>query len=111
MKDLTVTAIPFYFGTMGAEYLWLRNRDAGTDLDGVTSDRNGRDISAGVYERQDTIASLTMGVGSLFLPVVLPKLLRPVTPGRGKYGKVLPATAVTAAAVTTVADRLATRPG
>ncbi len=111
MKDLTVTAIPFYFGTMGAEYLWLRNRELETDPDGVTSDRNGRDVSAGVYERQDTIASLTMGVGSLFLPIVLPKLLRPVTPGRGRYGKVLPIAAASAAALTTLADRVATRSG
>jgi sterol desaturase/sphingolipid hydroxylase (fatty acid hydroxylase superfamily) len=95
VKDLTVVAIPFYFGSMGAEYLWLRK-----DLDEL-------DDSPGAYERQDTIASLTMGVGSLLGPLVMPKLLRHVVPGKGRYGKVLLATAAGAAAVTTVADLLA----
>ncbi|MGA2210489.1 MAG: sterol desaturase family protein [Acidimicrobiales bacterium] len=95
MKDLTVVAIPFYFGSMGAEYLWLRK-----GLDEL-------DDSPGAYERKDTIASLTMGVGSLLGPLVMPKLLRHVVPGKGRYGKVLLATAAGAAAVTAVADLLA----
>ncbi len=102
MKDLTVVAIPFYFGSMGAEYLWMRKKAE----EGLT-ERNGRDISAGMYERQDTIASLTMGVGSLILPLAVPRLLRPLAPGRGKYGKVLLVTAAGAAALTTLADQLA----
>ncbi|MGO8875590.1 MAG: sterol desaturase family protein [Acidimicrobiales bacterium] len=94
MKDLTVVAIPVYFGSMGAEYLWLRDRHEAVEL------------SAGQYERRDTIASLTMGVGSLLGPLVMPKVLKPLVPGRGRYGKVLLATAAGAAAVTTLADLL-----
>jgi sterol desaturase/sphingolipid hydroxylase (fatty acid hydroxylase superfamily) len=97
VKDLTVVAIPLYFGSMGAEYLWLRNRE--DELGG----------SAGVYERRDTVASLTMGVGSLVAPLVLPKLLSTVVPGKGRYGKALLTTAVGATALTTVADLLVRR--
>lgn len=94
MKDLTVVAIPLYFGSMGAEYLWLRDRKG--ELEG----------SAGLYERKDTVASLTMGVGSLLGPLVMPKLMRQLVPGKGRYGKVLVGTALGAAAVTTLADLL-----
>jgi sterol desaturase/sphingolipid hydroxylase (fatty acid hydroxylase superfamily) len=96
-RDLTVLAVPFYFISMGAEYLWLRRRAAAQGL------------TAGDYERRDTVASLTMGVGSLVAPLVLPRLLRPLTPGRGRYGKVLITTALTAAAVTTAADAVVRR--
>jgi hypothetical protein len=54
--DLTVLAVPFYFASMGAEYLWLRRRAA------------QRGPTAGDYERRDTLASLAMGVGSLVAP-------------------------------------------
>ena len=77
---------------MGAEYLWLRDhRD---------------DLAAGTaaYERRDTVASLTMGVLSLAAPLVLPRLLRGVVPGKGRYGRPLVTTALSAAALTTVAD-------
>ncbi|MGC9961031.1 MAG: sterol desaturase family protein [Acidimicrobiales bacterium] len=94
MKDLTVVAIPIYFGSMGAEYLWLRDRS--DELDG----------SPALYERKDTVASLTMGVGSLLGPLVMPKLMRQLVPGKGRYGKVLVGTALGAAAVTTLADLL-----
>jgi sterol desaturase/sphingolipid hydroxylase (fatty acid hydroxylase superfamily) len=93
--DLTVAAIPGYFGSMGAEYAWLRRR----------AERAGP--SAADYERRDTIASLTMGVGSLLAPFVMPKLLGPVTAGKGRYAKALVAAAAGAAVVTTIADRLA----
>ena len=78
--DATVLAVPVYFGTMGAEYLYLRNR----------AERRG--AGPGDYERQDTITSLTMGVASLLAPMVVPKLLGPIVPGKGKYGKALVAT-------------------
>ncbi len=90
--DLTVVAIPVYFGGMGAEHLALKRR---TSTVGP---------SAGNYERNDTIASLSVGTASLVAPMVMSKLLRPLTPGRGRYGKALVATAVGAAVVTTVAD-------
>src|ERR1039458_2718082 len=98
-RDLTVVAVPFYFGSMAAEYLWLRRRAA------------GRGPTAGDYEWRDTLASLTMGVGSLVAPLVVPKLLRPLTPGRGRYGRTLVVAAFGAAAVTTVADFVARRAG
>jgi sterol desaturase/sphingolipid hydroxylase (fatty acid hydroxylase superfamily) len=93
--DSTVVAIPVYFGTMGAEYLWLRNH----------ADERGP--TPADYERRDTVTSLTMGVGSLVAPMVVPKLFGPITPGKGKYGKALVATAAAAVAVTTVADIVA----
>ncbi|CAN5509367.1 hypothetical protein BH10ACT1_BH10ACT1_12080 [soil metagenome] len=94
--DLTVVAIPWFFGSMGAEHLYLKKQVA-----------QGRAPIAGDYERRDTIASLTMGTASLVAPLVWGKVLRPVTPGVGRYGKVLVAGALGAAAVATVADVLA----
>jgi sterol desaturase/sphingolipid hydroxylase (fatty acid hydroxylase superfamily) len=96
-RDLTVVAVPFYFASMAAEYLWLRRRAA------------RRGPSAGNYERRDTVASLAMGVGSLVAPLVVPTLLRPFTPGRGRFGRALVTGAIGAVAVTTVADVVARR--
>jgi len=96
--DLTVIAIPGYFSSMGAEYRHLKKLAA---TSGPT---------AATYERRDTIASLTMGTASLFAPLVFDKLLKPVTPGRGRWAKVLVGAAVGAAAITTVADILSRRP-
>ncbi len=93
--DSTVAAIPIYFGTMGAEYLWLRGR---------RGDQGPRPAD---YEPRDTLTSLAMGTGSLLAPIVIPKLFGPITPGKGKYGKALVATAVAAVAATTVADLVA----
>jgi len=98
-RDLTVVAVPFYFASMAAEYLWLRRR------------ATTRGPTAGNYERRDTVASLTMGVGSLVAPLVVPRLLRPFTPGKGRYGRALVTAALGAAAVTTVADVVARRTG
>ncbi len=85
-------AVPFYFGAMAAERARQRRRAAAS---GPT---------AGDYERHDTRASLTMGTLSLLAPLVVPRLLRPVTPGRGRYAKVLVAAAAAAVVVTTAAD-------
>jgi sterol desaturase/sphingolipid hydroxylase (fatty acid hydroxylase superfamily) len=90
--DSTVAAIPVYFGTMGAEYLWLRAHAA------------ERGPTPADYERRDTVTSLTMGVGSLVAPLVAPKLFGPITPGKGKYAKALVVTAAVAVAATAVAD-------
>jgi sterol desaturase/sphingolipid hydroxylase (fatty acid hydroxylase superfamily) len=95
--DLTVAATPAYFGTMAAEAAYLRRR----------AERHGP--SAADYERRDTIASLSMGVASLVAPIVLQKLLKPITPGKGRFGKALLTTAVGAVAVTTIADVIARR--
>ena len=91
--DLTVLAIPAFVGAMGAEYAWQRRHPAppGTSR-------------AGDYALADTLASLTMGVGSLVAPFVTKGLLDPVTPGVGRHAKLLMGTAVLASAATTVAD-------
>jgi hypothetical protein len=80
--DLTVLAIPAFIGAMGAELLWQRRNPSppGTSR-------------AGDYELADTIASLTMGVGSLVAPVVTKRLLDPVTPGVGRHATPLSAAA------------------
>ena len=81
---------------MGVERAVLRRRAA----------RHGP--TAADYESNDTIASLAMGVASLLAPLVVPKLLRPITPGKGRFGKALVGAAVGAVAVTTIADAVAT---
>ena len=94
--DATVVAIPFYFGSMEAERRWLRKR---AEAEGPSS---------ADYDRPDTIASLSMGVGSLVLPLASHALIsRYLTPGKGRFGKVLVGTAIGATIATTVADRLA----
>ncbi len=96
--DLTVVAVPGYFAAMGAEYWAQRRRLA-----------RGGAPSPGDYERRDTSASLAMGGLSLLAPFVVPRLLRPITPGRGRFAKAAVGVAVAAAAVTTVADVVARR--
>ena len=93
-RDLTVVAVPLYFATMALERWWLRRRD-----------RRG-EPSAGDYERRDTIASLSMGLGSLVVPLVMPRLLRPFTPGRGRWGKGVIGVFAGAALATQAADLL-----
>jgi sterol desaturase/sphingolipid hydroxylase (fatty acid hydroxylase superfamily) len=93
--DPTVLAIPFYFGSMEVERRHLRRRAA----------RVGP--TAADYTPEDTQASLAMGVASLVVPLAAHLLVRHVVPGKGRYGKALVGTALGAAAVTTVADRLA----
>jgi sterol desaturase/sphingolipid hydroxylase (fatty acid hydroxylase superfamily) len=97
--DLTQAATPGYFATMGIEHQVLKRRAA------------RRGPSPADYERNDTRTSLAMGVLSLVAPFVAAKVLAPFVPGRGRYGKALVATALGAAAVTTVADRFAGRAG
>lgn len=97
--DLTLLATPAYFATMAGERRWLRARAAGGEPGPAD------------YEKRDTLASLAMGLGSVIMPLVTERLLRPVTPGRGRYGKALVGAAVGAAAVTTAADVLARRGG
>lgn len=54
--DLTVAAIPAFIGAMAAEYAWQRTHpvEPGT--------------RAGDYQLADTVASLSVGVGSLAAP-------------------------------------------
>ena len=95
--DLTVVAVPFYFGAMALEHRALERRRAEAGPSG------------GDYERRDTLASLSMGVASLVAPLVMPRLLGPVTPGKGRWGRALVGAAVGGAAVVTAADLVARR--
>lgn len=92
-----MASIPIYIGTMAAEHRYLKNRAAEI---GPTS---------GDYTPEDTATSLAMGLGSLLAPLVTPRLVRHVVPGKGKYGKVLLGTVAAAAVATSVADRVVAR--
>ncbi len=91
--DPTIWAIPIFFLTMAGEFLIHRRR---AKLTGATP---------GTYERKDTATSLTMGTLSVVLPLLLPKVLRPLTPGKGRFGPALVGLAATAVATTSIADR------
>ena len=95
--DLVTMAIPGFFAAMGLEKYVLDRRSAAGDERAIG------------YERNDTIASLAMGVGSLAVPLAIDRLLKPFTPGRGRLGRALVLGTVGAAAVTTIADLLARR--
>jgi sterol desaturase/sphingolipid hydroxylase (fatty acid hydroxylase superfamily) len=90
--DLTVVATPVYFGSMAVEHLLLRRR--ATAVGPTAAD----------YTREDTLASLSMGVGSL-LVLAQQRLLRRLVPGRTRAGTALVAVAAATAVATTVADR------
>ncbi|MFN3340289.1 MAG: sterol desaturase family protein, partial [Dietzia sp.] len=89
--DLTVLAIPGFIAAMAAEYAWQSRNPA----DGER---------AGDYEFADTMASLSMGVGSLVAPYVADTLLAPVTPRTGRYAKAFMGMSLAAAAAATVGD-------
>jgi sterol desaturase/sphingolipid hydroxylase (fatty acid hydroxylase superfamily) len=97
--DLTVIAVPFYFGSMAVEHKALQRR----------AEREGP--SAGDYEKNDTIASLTMGTASLVAPFAAKAFADRVRIGRGKPGAKILAAATTTAAAVAVADRLARSDG
>jgi sterol desaturase/sphingolipid hydroxylase (fatty acid hydroxylase superfamily) len=92
IEDVTVLAAPVYFGTMALERLVLQRRAAGA---GAT---------AADYTREDTITSLSMGVGSI-LVLGQQAVLRRLVPGRTRPGTVLAGVAAAAVVATTVADR------
>src|SRR5699024_8747461 len=93
--DLTVLAIPAFVGAMGAEFWWQRKHPA----------RPGED-RPGDYELNDTIASLSMGIGSLVAPFVTGPLVRRLTPGRTRAGTALLVAGLAAGVATTVGDVL-----
>jgi len=97
MVDLTVAAIPGFFGTMELERRYLLRRD-------------GKGPSSVSYTKADTAASLSMGVLSLVVPLATVPLARRLAPQRGRLGKALVIVGVGAAAVTSVADAWAERP-
>ncbi len=93
--DLTVLAIPGFFGSMAYESRWLRQRAATNGPSPVD------------YERNDTLASLTMGTGSLVVPLLTRRLAKHFELGRGRWAKPLLTAGLAAAAVTAVADAVA----
>lgn len=93
--DLTVLAIPAFIGAMGAEYCWQRRHPVEPGAS-----------RAGDYEFNDTIASLTMGVGSLIAPFVTGPLLRRLSPGRTRWGTALLIAGAAAGIATTAGDVL-----
>jgi len=95
--DLLRLATPGFLAAVAIEKVILDRRE-----------KNPENAAIG-YERSDTIASLVMGTASLVVPIAMSKLLAPVTPGKGKYGKALMISAIGAAAVTTIADVLSRR--
>src|SRR5699024_10892346 len=60
----------------------------------------------GDYELNDTIASLSMGIGSLVAPFVTGPLVRRLTPGRTRAGTALLVAGLAAGVATTVGDVL-----
>ncbi len=92
--DPTVAAVPVYAATILAERALLRRRT-------VTNGPSPAD-----YETRDMVTSLAMGTASLLVPLVAPRLLRPITPGVGRHGRTLVMGAAALTAVTVVADRL-----
>lgn len=92
--DLTVLAIPGFVGAMAAEYAWhVRNPEESKRVGG-----------AGTYELADTMASLTMGVGSLVAPLVTGRLLDPISVRGSVCAKALMGLSLSAAAVATAGD-------
>ena len=83
--DLTVLAIPAFVGAMGAELWWQRRNPAAPGTS-----------RAGDYELGDTIASLTMGVGSLVAPFVAGPVVRRLAPGPDQLLERTPRAQVTA---------------
>jgi sterol desaturase/sphingolipid hydroxylase (fatty acid hydroxylase superfamily) len=95
--DLTVLAVPGYFAAMAAEYAWQRAHPVPPGT------------RAGDYQAADTMASLAMGAGSLLAPYVAKRVLDPLTPGTGRYGRWLLGAGAAAAVLTTVGDVVARR--
>jgi len=94
--DLTIAAIPFFFGSMGAEAAALaRARDRGAVA------------SAGDYESRDTLTSLGMGVASLVIPAVTTRLFRRFDVVDGRSRRAVLAVAAGAGLTAAAADAIA----
>ncbi len=111
--DPTVWAVPVYAGTIAAEQWWARRRvraqrhdDARAATGDVNVEETPKRRIAG-FETPDTLTSLAMGALSLVAPLVVPKVLAPITPGVGRHATKLVGVAAALAVTATVADRLA----
>jgi sterol desaturase/sphingolipid hydroxylase (fatty acid hydroxylase superfamily) len=94
--DVSVAVSPLYFASMAAERKQLQRRAEA--LGPTQAD----------YEPNDTRASLGMGVLSLTSPITLGLATRAALRrgSKGRVGKVVLGVAVTAAVITTIADRV-----
>ena len=90
--DLTVIAIPGFFASMGYEAWWLKRR---AETEGP---------SPVDYERNDTLASLAMGTGSLVVPLVASRVARNFALGSGRWAKPLIGVAGAATVAAVIAD-------
>ncbi len=95
-RDWSVLVGPAYFVAMGVEHALLKRRAASV---GPT---------AADYTKPDTVASLSMGVASLAVPITQ-LLVKRVVPRATKAGNVVLGAVAASAAIATVADRVATR--
>lgn len=93
--DLSVAVTPLYLGSMVAENRALKKR----------AETTGSAAAAPDYDKPDMFASLAMGVGSVLVPIT-EYLLRPFIPFKGRFGRVLIGTAISAVVVTTIADHV-----
>ena len=93
--DLTVIAIPGFFASMGYEAWWLQRR---AETEGP---------SPVDYERNDTLASLAMGTGSLVVPLVARRIAKNFALGGGRWAKPLLGLAGAATLTAVVADAVA----
>lgn len=93
MADLSVAAVPFYFGAMAAEALHHARR----------AERTGT-TTAGDYTWPDTLASLTMGTASLVAPFVLPKVVQRLDLVDSRRRRLVLGAAGAAVAATVAAD-------
>ncbi len=91
---------PVLVGLIGIEVLALKRRELTLD----DLDESARPLG---YERNDTIASLSICAASFVVPPLISKALSTTVPGRGKYGRVLVAGMIGAAAATSATDALA----
>lgn len=89
--DLTVVAVPAYLAAMGAEYAWQRAHPS------------SEGTRAGDYEFKDTMASLSMGLGSLAAPYVS-KALFGHAARRARFAKAAMSLALAGGAVATAVD-------
>ncbi|MFM7068692.1 MAG: sterol desaturase family protein, partial [Actinomycetes bacterium] len=87
---------PFYFGSMAAEAVALRRR---ADAEGGPRPSD--------YERNDTIASLTMGTANLLVPLLVRNRMQRLDPQRGSTGKKVLVGAAALAAAAAVGDAVA----
>lgn len=91
--DPIAYAIPGFVASMVLERVWLARHP-------------GARPRAADYDVQDTLASVSMGVGTLLLPPLTARLLAHVTPGTGRHARVFAGAAAGAAVVATLLDAL-----